>query len=370
MRRWIVLGIFTIGLSSMLGAVAGCGAAAAVGGGGGQAIIDGIIDGTMDGDGAGDGNGDGVDGGAGGEAALALDLVASNTGGATGIALRPSDGALFLVNSGGLFGPLETGADVSTMQAIGATNLSDEALFDIDKDSLVLSITESGEFWIGSRCCVTLAVVAADGGDAAAFEGLLQGSDPSNIKAETLVIVPEGFDGAQISAGNLLVGQDTTFSRLTAIDVEGDRLVTNVDNPAILDDSDNGLNRQAHHLTFSSDGVLYDSRRLASASIAGIQTIAPDGTPTAVAGTESLSADTFVVLSNGDMILRGIFDPSGGPRLAGLLIRSADDGQIELGLDLADADTSADDEMIIADDGTIYLAQPNRNQIVRVMDNR
>ncbi len=370
MKTWISLAICTVSSCSILAAMSGCGAAgAAGGGGGGQAIIDEIIDGSMDNDNGG-GGGDGGDADAGGGESLALEVVVENTGGATGIALRPSDGALFAVNSDGLFGPLETGADLSTMQPIGATNLADESLFDIEKDSLVLTIAESGEFWIGSKCCVTLAVVAAEGGDAAPFEDLLLGSEPSNIKAETLVIIPEGFDGAQMSPGNLLVGQETSNSRLTAVDVANDRAVTNVDNPAIAEDSENGLIRNAHHLAFGGDGTLYSSRRAASGSIAGLQTIAPDGTPADLADTESLSADTFVVLSNDDLILRGIFDPSGGTRLAGLLIRSADDGEIELGLGIPDADRSADDEMVIASDDTIYLAQPNLDQIVRVIDNR
>ncbi len=54
--------------------------------------------------------------------AIELEVVATNTGGAGGIALRP-DGALFMVNADGLFGPIDpTGdvVDVSTLEAFGA----------------------------------------------------------------------------------------------------------------------------------------------------------------------------------------------------------------------------------------------------------
>lgn len=302
---------------------------------------------------------------------LQLEAYATNTGGATGIALRPADGALFLVNAAGLFGPIEDGDDVATMEPIGATNLGDPDLFDIETGSLVLAITESGEFWIGSRCCVTLAVVGPEGGDAEPFTALLLGDQPSNIRPETMAIIPAGFDGPQMSPGNLLVGEETSFSRLTAIDVEGDRTAVNVDNPAIIEDPENGLNREAHHLTFGPDGILYAASGGGLVSEPAIQTIDPEGRPAPVAGTEALSADAFVVLEGGDMIISGVYDPEGEDRLRGLLIFLPDEQRFELGAELSTGEMSADDEMILADDGeTIYLALPNRNEVVRVIDNR
>jgi len=310
-------------------------------------------------------------GGDGTETGDSLETVvfASNTGGASGIALRPSDGALFLVNSEGLFGPIDDGDDVSTLEPIGATNLADADLFGSESDlsHLVLAIANSGEFWIGLPPNKELAVVPPAGGDAESFTGLVV---DSNIAPETMVIVPEGFAGDQMEPGNLLVGQDTTFSRLSAIDVEGDRTVVNVDNP-LEDDPDNELNRQAHHLTFSPDGVLYSCKRLTSATMAGLQTIATDGTPTDVAGTERLAADSFVALDGGDLILRGIYDPADGDQTTGLLIWSAADEEVQIGLEMTSTEVSADDEMILAADGeTVYLSLPERDEIVVVVDNR
>ncbi len=299
-----------------------------------------------------------------------LVVYASNTGGATGIALRPDDGELFLVNADGLFGPIEEGDDVSTMAPIGATNLVDDDLFGLETDSLVLGITNSGEFWIGSRCCVTLAVVPPEGGDAAPFIGLLEGEDAPNIKAENMAVVPEGSDGPQMHPGNLILGQDV-FSRLSAIDVEGDRSVVNVDNPAIIADPAAGLDRYAHHLTFTPDGVLYGARSAGLVSEPAIQIIEQSGMPVSVPGTEALSTESFVALESGDLILRSIFDPEGETRLEGLLIWSAQDEQVELGLELPSAETSSNDEMILAADGeTIYLSLPNRDEVVLVVLNR
>ena len=69
--------------------------------------------------------------------------------------------------------------------------------------------------------------------------------------------------------------------------------------------------------------------------------------------------------------MRGIYDPVGEERLEGILIWSGADEEVLPGLDLPAAETSADDEMILAPDGeTIYLALPNRNEIVRVLYNR
>lgn len=302
---------------------------------------------------------------------IELEVIATNTGGATGIALRPADGALFLVNADGLFGPIDPGDDVSAMEPIGATNLDDADLFDIETGSLVLAISNSGEFWIGSTCCATLAVVGPEGGDAEPFTALLEGVDPSNIKPETMVIIPEGFEGPQMRPGNLLVGQETSFSRLTAIDVDGDLSVVNVDNPAIIADPEEGLNREAHHLTLGSGGVLYGARGSALVSERAVQTIDEEGNPVGVPGTEALSTASFIVLADGDLIVRGIYDPEGDERLEGILIWSGADEEVLPGLDLPATETSADDEMILAPDGeTIYLALPNRNEIVRVIYNR
>jgi hypothetical protein len=107
-----------------------------------------------------------------------------------------------------------------------------------------------------------LAVVPAAGGDAEPFTGLLEGGvEASNIKPETFAVIPSGFEGAQMSPGDLLVGQETTFSRLAAVDVDGDRTVIAVENPSISADPEEGLNREAHHLTFGADGVLYSAKR-------------------------------------------------------------------------------------------------------------
>ena len=340
-----------------LAATAGCDGVAVTGGG--QSLLDGIVNGNLNENVSQEPD------------PIELEVIATNTGEATGIALRPADGALFLVNAEGLFGPIEPGDDVSAMEPIGATNLADADLFDIETDSLVLAISNSGEFWIGSRCCVTLAVVGPEGGGAEPFTGLLEGVDASNIKPETMVLIPEGFEGPQMRPGNLLVGQETSFSRLTAIDVGGDLSVVNVDNPAIIADPEEGLNREAHHLTFSPSGVLCGASGSALVSEQAVQTIDEQGDPAGVPGTEALSTESLVALADGDLIVRGIYDPEGEERLEGILIWSATDEEVLPGLELPAAETSADDEMILAPDGeTIYLALPNRNEIVRVIYNR
>lgn len=306
--------------------------------------------------------------------ALELEVVATNTAGASGIALRQSDGALFLVNRSGLFGPIEAGDDVSQLEPYGATNLDAPDIFDMEQNSLVLAITNSGEFWIGSSCCVTLAVVPPEGGDAEPFLGLLQGpdeGDSANIKASTMVIVPDGFDGPQIDPGNLLVGEDTTFSRLAAIDVEGDRtVVPKVDNPDELESPDDFLGREANHLAFAPDGTLYSSDDLPATLDAGLQTIDPDGRPHELPGTEGFSGISFVVLDNDDIIVRGSYRPLVGPRILGLLLWEPDGQTITAGVSMPDSELSADDELIMADDGTIYAAFPERNEVMRVIDNR
>lgn len=317
-------------------------------------------------------NGD--DGGANGPALAELDTYATNTGGASGLALRPSDGALFAVNGVGLFGPINEGDDLSAMTPIGATNLADADIFDLDTHgteatrSLSLAITNSGEFWIGSDCCQTLAIVGPQGGDAVPFLGLLSGDiDTSNIKPETLALVPDGFDGPQMKPGNLLASQDTTFSRLAAIDVEADEpTVVNVDNPVAED-----INREGHHLTFGLDGTLYSSRALRGLTFAGIQTIDPDGTPAPLPGTLNLSANSFVGLANGDLVIRGARGVVAASPQNGILFYSAADDALTFALGLSTEQRSEDDELVITADGSaVFLSLPNANTIVRVIDTR
>jgi hypothetical protein len=295
-------------------------------------------------------------------AAVELTDFATSTEGASGLAVRPSDGALFAVNADGLFGPIQEGDDVSTLTPYGATNLGDDDLFDLPPTSSVLAIDSSGEFWIGSQCCITVARVPAEGGNATPFTGLLEGDDAANIFPETLVFVPDSFDGPQIDPGNLLVGEDTTFSKLAAIDVVTGT-VTNVENPSEL------IKREAHHLAFGPDGTLYSSRGVSSATFAGLQTIAEDGTPTPLPGTLRVAAHTFVVLDNGDLLYDGVFRTSAVDVLNGLFFWSAEDEEIVTALELPAAQTSEHDEMIMAEDGTIYLSLPNLNKIVTVTIN-
>ncbi|MBI4716684.1 MAG: hypothetical protein HY763_02685 [Planctomycetes bacterium] len=348
---------------------------------GGGAVLPGIddildgIDGSDDGAGGGDDDGAGTDGTAdgtddGGAAPppVALTTFATGTGGATGLALRPSDGALFAVNAQGLFGPIGQGADLSTMTPLGATNLASMALFDQETASLVLAITATGEFWIGSPCCFTLAVAPAEGGDATAFEGLGEGVTPANIKPETMTIVPSAFASQVIVPGTLLVGQDNTFNRLATIAVAGDRAVFNVPNPLFADaDAGNDLLREAHHLVFGLDGVLYGSEDLAALTSAGVQSIAADGTPADLVGTVGVSAHSFVVRANGDMVIRGTQQVTATESHSGILLFDAATATLRVGLELPAEELSEDDEMLITPDGaTIYLSLPNRNEIVVV----
>ncbi|MCK4659482.1 MAG: hypothetical protein KAV82_08170 [Phycisphaerae bacterium] len=317
---------------------------------------------------------DGVDGVIPDEDLFEFEVFATNTGGASGFALRPSDNAVFILNKDGLFGPIQKDDDVSTMAPIGATTLADPEFFDLEQSSLVMAITNSGEFWIASPCCSTMAIVGPEGGEAEAFIGLLEGPDqgnPSNVKPETMVIVPEGFDGPQIDPGNLLVGRESTFSDLSAINVEGNReVVPRIDNPDELENPDDFLNRLSHHLAFGPDGTLYGSRGLAGALLSGMQTIDTDGRPHELPGTLGLSADSFVVLDNGDIVISGAYHPQGESRILGILLWSADTQSITMGLPISDSEYSEDNELVIAPDGTIYMALPDRNEIVRVIDKR
>ncbi len=292
-----------------------------------------------------------------------LTTFATNTGGASGMAVRPSDGAVFVVNSGGLYGPIVEGGDLDMQVPIGATNLNSDDLFRSSPTKLVLGITASGEFWIGSSCCVTLAVVPPEGGDAQPFLGLLQGSTPANITAETMALAPADVALPGVSSGFLLVSNETTFSRLAAIDVAGDRTVSLVDNPS-------NTNREGHHMTFGPDGVMYTSRGVSGVTISGLQTVGPDGAPTALAGSTNLAADSFVVLDNGDLMIRGSFKTDEGQLVNGVQIWSAATQSVVPGLTIPVDDRSEDDEMVVMPDGRILLTLPRRNEIVVVTDVR
>lgn len=300
--------------------------------------------------------------------AASLSVYATNTGGASAIAQRPSDGAIFIVNASGLFGPIEQDDDVSTMDPIGAENLADMDLFDMEQPSLVLAIDNSGAFWIGSPCCGTLARVPAEGGDAEQFLGLLDPQDPANIFPSTLALVPDGFSGAQMMPGDILAGEETTFSRLAAINPDDMTVVSKVDNP--IEDT---TNRNAAHLTFGLDGNLYSSRSAAAASMANIQMIATDGTPSDVPGTERVGADAFVGLANGDLVIYGAFFRAGDlptDTFNGIFFYDASEEALVEGATITDADMAQIDGMIIADDGTIYLAQSASDRVVIVSDDR
>lgn len=304
---------------------------------------------------------------------VSLTVVAENTAGASGLALRPSDGALFTVNAEGILGPIDQDpdnwpVDASMLTPIGAANLSAPNLFMTETSALVMAITNGGEFWIGTGGGnFTLAVVPPEGGDAVPFLGQSNQQTTTGISPETLVIVPEGFAGPQVAPGNLLIGAQTTFSRLNAIDVEGDRAVVSIDNP--LHDPpppQRAVNRDAHHLAFGPDATLYSSQEATSLLEPGFQAIAPDGTPALIPGTERIAGTTFVILDNGDILFRGSFQQTAAMSVTGIFIFSPADQSLTLGTMLPSADISGDDEMVMAPDGTIYLSLPRRNQIVRV----
>jgi hypothetical protein len=140
-------------------------------------------------------------------------------------------------------------------------------------------------------------------------------------------------------------------------------MVTNVANPGELD-------REAHHLTFGPDGTLYCSQAVAEDTVAGIQTIATDGLPTPLPGTMDVSANTFVVLANGDLVIRGSFEVT-PPTVHGVFFWSAEDQEVVPGVKLSTGEFSPNDEMVITPDGsTIYLSLPLLNKIVRVVDSR
>ena len=297
-----------------------------------------------------------------------LTNYATNTGGASGLAFRPSDGAMFIVNQEGLFGPINEGDDVSTMTPLGATNLADPALFDQEQPGFTLAITNDGEFWIGSSCCSTLGIVPPEGGDAEPFTDLLDGIDAANIQTETLALVPDGFEGDQIQPGQILVGADTSFSALAAVDPSDRSIIQMIDN-----DADEETNRDAHHLTFGLDGNLYSSRASSALTAPGIQQIDSGGTPEGLTGTEGTAANTFVGLANGDLLLNGTFREQGEFSILtfnGLYFFNADSESISRALTLENQDNTEHDEMVIGPDGTIYMTLPASNRVVIVEDRR
>jgi len=165
------------------------------------------------------------------------------------------------------------------------------------------------------------------------------------------------------------VGEEAGQSDLSAIDVAGDRAVVNVDKP--LDEEGDLIVRLAHHLAFGPDDTLYGSNDVASALNAGIQTIDTDGVPTDLPGTVGVSARSFVVLDDGDLLIRGVYDPADGATVNGIILWDADTEAVTIFEDLPDTDLSGNDELIIsADRSTIYLALPERSEIWRGTDNR
>ncbi len=282
---------------------------------------------------------------------------ATNTGGASGMALHPETGELYAVSASGLFGPIIEGDDLSTMTPYGATNLADDDLFDTPPTTLALAITNNGEFWIATQQ-TTVAVVPPDGGDAAPYLGLFEGPE---IAPEVIVLVPDDFEGPQIKPGQLLFGQETTFDRLIQVDVAGGRGVLSIDNPS-------SLLRQAHHLTFGLDGAFYSSKGVTALLQPGFQTIAADGSPTGIDATKGIAGDSFVVLANGDFVIRGSWDPSQtAPTIIGILLFDAAAGEISLGVAIPTEETSESDDMVISSDGSmILLSRPAVNQIVRI----
>ena len=96
--------------------------------------------------------------------------------------------------------------------------------------------------------------------------------------------------------------------------------------------------------------------------------IATDGTPTELEWSLGVSADSFIGLANGDLVMVGNLQESGATSTSGILLYSAADDRVTVGVEIPSADRNEDDEMVITADGsTIFLTLPNRNQIVRVI---
>ena len=116
---------------------------------------------------------------------------------------------------------------------------------------------------------------------------------------------------------------------------------------------------------------MYGSNDIPSALNAGIQTIETDGFPTDLPGTVGLSARSFVVLQNGDLLIRGVYDPPDGPSVNGIILWEAESEEVTIFEDLPIEDLSAHDELIISPDRqTVYLSLPSRSEIWRGTDNR
>lgn len=298
------------------------------------------------------------DGDGNGTALVSLKVFASNTNGAAGIAVRESDGGVFIVGDDGLFGPIESGDDVSQLTPIGATNLLSADIYDSDQSDYSLAIAGNGEFWIASSCCGTLGVVPAAGGDAEPFTGLIDGNPPTNIFPDALVVVPSNANFSGFDAGDILAGEDTSFSRLAAID-PATRTVTSIANPSTT-------NRHANALAFDAAGNLFTARAGTALTSAGLQQIDSDGAPTAVDGTLGLAANDMVVLANGDILIRGTLALTGGSSFRGLLILDATSGELLEALEISASDASSSDDLVLLPDGTVLMTQPNLNRVVTV----
>ena len=289
-----------------------------------------------------------------------LTPFATNTSGASGLALD-GNGNLYLLNADGLYGPIAEGDDISELEPIGATNLADDDIFKNDETSLVLAISNEGEFWIGSRCCGTLAFLPVGEVDAVSFKDSLLDSE-SQVRPETMVIVPDNVDSMQILPGTMLIGQESLFSFLATIDVDGDHAVVDILNPEAEDDI-----RYGHHLAFGPDGTLYGSTKTSGVERIGFQTIGADGAPTDVAGTEGLAANSFVVLDDGDILMTGFLEVSGSSLQTGLFIVSPATGDVESVATLAGGPSVSDQELVLdRASGAIYLARPGQNDVVLV----
>ena len=113
--------------------------------------------------------------------------------------------------------------------------------------------------------------------------------------------------------------------------------------------------------------MLYSSRGTSSLLTAGVQSIATDGTPTNITGTTGLAPDSFVVLANGDILIRGSYKPDAQTTIRGILIYDVSADAIIVGTNLATNEITEGDEMIISPDGSrILLSLPARNEIVVV----
>ncbi len=116
--------------------------------------------------------------------------------------------------------------------------------------------------------------------------------------------------------------------------------------------------------------TLYGANKNPGSDDPGLQSVVPDGTPTALPGTLGVAADTFVVLDDGDLLIDGSFPQSGGGTFQGLFFWSAQDEAVTEGLAISTDDRSTHDELVMAPDGTIYFSQPELSRISVVTDVR